>query len=171
MKSGATRKLLLVDDEPGILTLLEKILNKTADEIHTAANGAEALEKMKTVSYDAVLSDINMPVLSGLDLLAHMRAKQMQTPFVFLSGYGDKEKTREAFRLGATDFLDKPFEPETVVDIMSKALALGQTIRTIETELESMYTSDSIPADMKIRLRQVKQAIVTMRYAVDIYKK
>jgi YesN/AraC family two-component response regulator len=171
MKPTAKGTLLLVDDEPGILNILGKILNQVADKIETATDGAAALEKIKTGHYDAVLCDINMPVLNGLDLLAHVRSIQMQTPFVFLTGYGDKEKTREALRLGATDFLDKPFEPDQVIDVMGKVLELGVKIRMLEEELESFYTSDDIPADMKIRLRKVKQTILMMRPTLTIYKK
>lgn len=171
MKSTNKGTLLLVDDEPGIIEVLGKILKQTADTIDTAADGAEAFEKLKTGHYDAVICDINMPVMNGLDLLARVRSVQLQTPFVFLTGYGDKEKTREALRLGACDFLDKPFEPDVVIEVMSKALELGRMIREVEEELESFYTSDSIPADMKIRLRKIKQAIVMMRPTIDIYKK
>ncbi|WP_413289050.1 response regulator [Bdellovibrio sp. HCB337] len=163
--------LLLVDDEPGILNILGKILEGVAGKIDTAAEGAQALEKLKTGQYDAVLCDINMPVLNGLDLLAKVRAMHMQTPFVFLTGYGDKEKMREAMRLGASDFLDKPFDPYAVIDVVRIVLELGQKIRTIEKEIETCYTSESIPEDMKNRLRKIKQAILLMRPSIDVYKK
>jgi DNA-binding NtrC family response regulator len=164
-------RLLIVDDEAGIIDILTKILTPNVREIAFASNGIEALEKIKTETFDAVLSDINMPKMDGLELLARVRAAQMEIPFVFLTGFGDREKTREALRLGATDFLDKPFEPETVIDVIGKALELGQTMAAVEAELENLYTSSEIPADKRIKLRKMKQAVVMMRYSVEIYKK
>jgi len=164
-------RLLIVDDESGIVDVLTKILKSKAGEIETASSGAEALEKIKTKQFDAVLSDIHMPTMDGLELLARVRSLQMQTPFVFLSGYGDQEKTRQALRLGATDFLDKPFEPNVLLDVVGKALDLGLAMRFVEFELETLYTSKEIPDETKMKLRKIKQAILLMKATGDIYKK
>ena len=164
-------RLLIVDDEPGIIDILTKILSSRVGEIAFASDGLAALEMIKTGIFDAVLSDIHMPKMDGLELLARIRAAQMEIPFVFLTGFGDREKTREALRLGATDFLDKPFDPETVINVIGKAIELGQTMKAVEAELESLYTSNDIPADKRIQLRKMKQAVIMMRYTVEIYKK
>lgn len=164
-------RLLIVDDEPGIIDILTKILSSRVGEIAFASDGLAALEMIKTGTFDAVLSDIHMPKMDGLELLARIRAAQMEIPFVFLTGFGDREKTREALRLGATDFLDKPFDPETVINVIGKAIELGQTMKAVEAELESLYTSNDIPADKRIQLRKMKQAVIMMRYTVEIYKK
>jgi len=171
LKMKAWGRLLIVDDESGIVEVLKKILNEKAGEIETASNGAEALDKIKARGFDAVLSDIHMPVMDGLELLARVRALQVQTPFVFLSGYGDQEKTRRALRLGATDFLDKPFDPQVLIDVVGKALELGLSMRAVETELESLYSSADLPEETKAKLRKMKQAILMMRYTGDIYQK
>jgi FixJ family two-component response regulator len=73
--------------------------------------------------------------------------------------------------LGATDFLDKPFEPEVLLDTVGKALELGLSMRAAETELESLYSSADLPEETKVRLRKMKQAILMMRYTGAIYKK
>lgn len=164
-------QLLIVDDETGIVEVLEKILAPTAKEIDTASNGREALEKIKTGKFDAVLSDINMPEMDGLELLARVREMQNEIPFVFLSGYGDQEKMRRALRLGATDFLDKPFQPEALIVTIEKALKLGQAIRGIDLEIEFLYYSKDIPEESKAKLKKMKQAILMMRYSSEIYKK
>lgn len=163
-------KLLIVDDEPGITLILGELLKHEA-EIHVANNGKEALPKILTESYDAVLSDINMPVMNGFDLLAQIRHNGIETPFVFLTGYGDKDKTLEALRLGATDFLDKPVDPETVIDVMVKAIKLGQAIKETEKETEKLYNDVSIPADAKIKLKKMKQSILMMKISHRIYTK
>ena len=163
--------LLIVDDEPGLVNVLTQLMEDHAMEIHVASNGKEALEKIKTGAYDAVLSDINMPEMSGLELLARVRQTSLETPFVFLTGFGDKEKTIEALRLGATDFLDKPFDPEIVINVLRKALELGHMMKVIEGEMEKLYTSSEIPVDRRLQLRKMKKSLVMMRHAMNIYKK
>jgi DNA-binding NtrC family response regulator len=163
--------LLIVDDEPGLVRILAHLLEDHAVEVHTAANAQEAFAKIRTGALDAVLSDINMPQESGLELLARVRHANLETPFVFLTGYADKEKTLEALRLGATDFLEKPFDPAVVIGTMRKALEWGYTMRMVEAETEFLYTSSEIPLDRRLQLRKTRQALVMMRYTMKIYKK
>ena len=164
-------QLLIVDDETGIVEVLKKILKSKAQVIETAYNGVEALEKIKTGRFDAVLSDIHMPSMDGLELLQQVRNLQMETPFVFLTGFGDQEKLRRALRLGATDFLDKPFVPATLLNVVGKALQLGQAIRDSEIELGSLYSAANISEESKARFKKMKQAILMMRYSSEIYRK
>jgi YesN/AraC family two-component response regulator len=162
-------RLLIVDDEDGIRNILSEILREFASSVQTASNGKEALSLIKAGSVDVVLSDINMPVMSGLELLAQVRSMGMDTPFVFLTGYGDKEKAIEALRLGATDFLEKPFNPDVVIDVIGKAFELSQAMREVEEKTEKLFASLDVPADEKIRLQKMKQAVTMMRKAMKIY--
>src|SRR4051812_42080604 len=114
--------ILLVDDEKDITHVLTLILNKYVADIQVAHNGVDALKKIKNGSFDAVLSDIKMPQMSGLQLLAEVRALGIEVPFLILTGFGDKEKIREALRLGATDFIDKPFDPISIVKVITRAI-------------------------------------------------
>lgn len=162
-------RLLIVDDEDGIRNILSEILRESASSIQTASNGKEALSLIKAGLVDVVLSDINMPVTSGLELLAQVRSIGMETPFVFLTGYGDKEKAIEALRLGATDFLEKPFNPDFVIEVIRKAFELSQAMREVEEKTEKLFASLDVPADEKIRLQKMKQAVTMMRKAMKIY--
>jgi two-component system response regulator AtoC len=163
--------LLIVDDEAGIRKVLSSILQKYTSSVQTAAHGKEALDIIRKGSIDAVLSDITMPTMGGLELLANIRSMGMETPFVFLTGHGDKEKCIEALRLGATDFLEKPFDPPTVIEVIRRALELSHAMQEVEKETEKLYTSAKIPADEVIRLRKVRKAIAMMRLAMKIYTK
>jgi FixJ family two-component response regulator len=78
---------------------------------------------------------------------------------------------REALRLGAIDFIDKPFEPELVIEAVSKALELGHAIYSVETELKDLYDDEDLPEKTKTQLRKIKQYIVMMRHTINIYKK
>jgi YesN/AraC family two-component response regulator len=162
-------RLLIVDDEDGIRKILSEILRQSASSIQTASNGKEALALIKAGSPDVVLSDINMPMMSGLDLLAQVRSMGVETPFVFLTGYGDKEKAIEALRLGATDFLEKPFNPDVVIEVIGKAFELSQAMKEVEENTEKLFSSLNVPADEKIRLHKMKQAVIMMRKAMKIY--
>src|SRR4051812_43168740 len=99
--------LLIVDDEELILEILLEALTPLHVECHTATNGREALAFLAKTRPHAVLSDIHMPEMDGFELLANATALGVEVPFVFLTGYGDKEKAITALRLGALDFLEK----------------------------------------------------------------
>lgn len=142
-------KVLLVDDEEDLLDILKMDMESLGFEALTAGNGVEALKIMKQVKegafwVNAVLSDINMPVMNGLVFLKELRAIGLDTPFVFFSGYGDKDKTIEALRLGALDFLEKPYDPEALIATMKKASELGTMMKKIEEELDSLVKNRNI---------------------------
>jgi DNA-binding NtrC family response regulator len=118
-------KLLIVDDEKDIHEILEVMLTDVVTEIEHAFDGKEALEKIIAGNFHTVLSDINMPKLNGLDLLKEVRTQGHHVPFVILTAFGDKEKAVEALKLGAFDFLDKPWEEENLKDVVGRSLELG----------------------------------------------
>lgn len=111
-------KILVVDDEQDVKTLFEQRFRKEikSGEIQFAFafSGEEALEFMKANEHEAVLilSDINMPGMSGLELLKHIKEKFEKPPpiVMMITAYGDKENYNEAMKLGADDFLTKPVD-------------------------------------------------------------
>ncbi|MGK7902657.1 MAG: response regulator [Hormoscilla sp.] len=121
------RKIIVVDDERLIFKLFkmyfrEKIKAKEYEFIF-ASNGKEALEKLQTDSeIDMMLTDINMPEMDGLTLLAKMNEIKMNIKTVVLSAYGDVENMTKATDLGAFDFLNKPIDFKQLENIISKAL-------------------------------------------------
>ena len=118
-------KLLIVEDEPEIRELLTETLADSVEEIQTANDGLEALEKIRKNKFDAILSDINMPRMDGMSFLRQLRVEGILTPFVVLTGHGDKKTAIEALRLNAFDFLDKPWKVEEVKDVITRAIELG----------------------------------------------
>ncbi len=111
-------KVLVVDDETDVQTLFmqrfRKEIKSKEMEFTFAFSGEEALEYMKNYENEAVLilSDINMPGMSGLELLKHIKQKYEKPPPVvmMITAYGDEENYREAMKLGADDFLTKPLD-------------------------------------------------------------
>lgn len=130
--------LLLVDDEPDIREMLALILSDITPNIDEAENGSEALEKTKLKRYDAIISDVKMPKKDGMQLLADLRKMSNQTPFVILTGHGDKETAVEALKRGAFDFIDKPFREEALMSTVRKAIELGQEINRITDSKNSL---------------------------------
>src|SRR6185436_3134355 len=114
-------RILIVDDDETIRDTLYELLS--ADYIcQTAETAEKALARLEADEYDIVLTDISMPGLSGLELLGHVRQKFTNTPVIIISGIGDPEHAQGLIRLGAFDFLLKPFSLEVVEKSVRRAL-------------------------------------------------
>lgn len=169
-------KVLLVDDEVDLLDILKMDMESLGFEALTANNGQEALEIMKKVKegklwVNAVLSDINMPIMNGLLFLKELRALGLETPFVFFSGYGDKEKTIEALRLGAMDFLEKPYDPDTLMATMQRASELGLRMKKIEEELDSLVKNRNIPTSEVEKFKKVQREMLKVKMMNEVHAK
>ncbi len=119
-------KILIAEDESAIVESLVIELEPLGAEVVTTSNGEEALNKFNEMKFDAILSDINMPKMTGIKLLRKLREGGMETPFVILSAYRDSDNIIEALKLGAYDFLEKPWEENQLLDVMGRALELGR---------------------------------------------
>ncbi len=105
----SVKTLLIVDDEIKILDKLVTILSSEVESIITAINGQEALDKMALEpGISCVVSDINMPVMNGIDFVKEVRKKKNEVPFIFFTSHGDDNLVKEAVKYGAFDFVDKP---------------------------------------------------------------
>jgi two-component system OmpR family response regulator len=105
-------KVLIVDDESGILKMVELALRPLDLEVHTAQNGREALEKVRMINPGLVITDINMPVMDGYDLIKELRSKvsTMFIPIVILSSRDTVEDKLKGFTYGTDDYITKPFD-------------------------------------------------------------
>lgn len=111
----AKKTLLVVDDDPIILTLLEHILAREGFDVRKASSGKEAVglvESMDTIP-DLILSDVMLPYLSGFELVAMLRSREgwERVPIVMLTAKGQEADIKRAFDAGADDYLVKPFQP------------------------------------------------------------
>jgi DNA-binding NtrC family response regulator len=108
-------KLLLVDDEERFRDTLAKRLKETGYEVEGAGSGVEALELLAKAKFDIVVMDIQMPGMSGIETLSEIRAKHIGVEVIMLTGHGDVSSAVEGMRLGAYDYLMKPYEYEYLV--------------------------------------------------------
>jgi two-component system response regulator AtoC len=122
-------RILVVDDEAKMRRLLELTLAGMGHRVAQAADGAEALEQLAAEACDLVLTDMRMPRLDGLGLLRTMRERGLETPVVVLTAHGTVESAVQAMKLGAVDYILRPFEMSTVELAVTRALALGEVQR------------------------------------------
>jgi DNA-binding NtrC family response regulator len=147
-------RVLVVDDEEEIRKILSNILEKEGFKVITAPDGQQAMEKIYFDTPDAVLLDVRMPGLSGMDVLKKIRAIDGNLPVVLVTAYADTHQAVEAMKEGAYDYLAKPFDNNEVVWITSRALAEGELRKSLKSInnrykgnfrlIESMGPSDKI---------------------------
>jgi DNA-binding NtrC family response regulator len=113
--------VLVVDDDEKIRDTLYELLSEEY-RCQTAETAEKALARLDAESYDVVLTDISMPGLTGLELLGHIRQKYPDTPVIIISGISDQEYAQGMIRLGAFDFLLKPFSLDAVMKSVKRAL-------------------------------------------------
>jgi two-component system response regulator AtoC len=116
-----SKKLLVIDDEENMLHMLKSILTKEGYEITTATNGKEGLKKNDTDSFSAILCDLRMPEMDGLSFLKAMKGKNTDSTIIMMSAYGSTDSAIEAMKLGAYDYISKPFKPDEIILTLKKA--------------------------------------------------
>ena len=115
-------RILLVDDEPGVLEVCSETLEGVATSIATARDGLEAMERLRTDSFDLIVSDLRMPGAGGLELIRAANTLAPDTDIIVLTGYGAIDSAVECVKLGAVNYLLKPFKVEELRAAVSKAL-------------------------------------------------
>jgi two-component system response regulator HydG len=115
--------LLLVDDDQAALTLLSEVLERDAYDVETALSVDEAIGKLQRAGpFDAVVTDLRMPVASGLDLVSYVREHDPHAVLLVLTAFGDATATAEAIRAGAYDLINKPFDIDTLRATIARAI-------------------------------------------------
>jgi DNA-binding NtrC family response regulator len=119
MRAG--KRVLLVDDEPGILRMFRTALQHAGFDIEEASNGHLALERLEKASFDVVVSDINMPGRDGFELLRGVRERYPDLPVILMTGKPSLESSKEALELGAVRYLVKPVFPAALKEAVEHA--------------------------------------------------
>ena len=116
------KKVLVVDDEQIVLDSVNKILAEADYEIHVSLSGRRGLDMAIKNQYDIVLSNIRMPDISGMRVLRDVKRAKPSIPVVIITGYGSVQSAVQAMKLGATDYLEKPFTPDQLLKTISSAI-------------------------------------------------
>lgn len=116
------KKLLVIDDEPAIREGVRRILESNAYTVETFASGHAALERIREEAFDLVITDLKMPGLSGTDVLKAIKEIHPDLPVIFITGYSSVDNAVEVMKLGAVDYIAKPFTPEEMLKVIKTAL-------------------------------------------------
>jgi DNA-binding NtrC family response regulator len=122
--------LLLIDDDINLCQVISYQLKKMGYEVDVANSGGEGLKAYKKGSYDIVLTDIQMPDISGIQVLQEIRKQNKEVVIILITAYGSVENALEACRMGADDYITKPFGQEQLLFVIEKAVRL----RKLQTE-------------------------------------
>ena len=147
LDDGFPSQVLVVDDEPLVLKIFSKILPVRGIPLKTASSGDDALALLASERFGCVLTDKNMPGIDGLELMRQVRARQPHCACILMTAYASTQSAVEALRLGASDYLEKPFHDlDLVGQKVENAIKAHRTaferdaflerLRTFEAELE-----------------------------------
>jgi CheY-like chemotaxis protein len=138
--SHRSRRILVAEDDVQMRRLVATILRSSGYRVVEACDGAEVLERVESTIwadrqdlFGAIVSDMNMPALTGLDVLAALRCTAVDTPFILITAYGDEGVRAEATALGAAAVLDKPIDLEELERVVQAALHGWHAGRTTVT--------------------------------------
>jgi len=132
--SEPSARILLVEDEPEVRTIVESVLSSFGYTVKAVANGAEALDAMEETQPDLILSDVRMPIIDGFQLLQRIRADPVwhHTPFIIVSAKAESADLRMGMSLGADDYVTKPYKPQdmrkTIEIRIQRARQVGEAI-------------------------------------------
>ena len=153
----AAAKILVVDDEKSICQNVEKILKKNNFEITHAGNAKEALEKMAKESFTLLISDIVMPGKNGLELLKLVKKEWPLTKAIMMTAYASTDTAMKAIRLGALDYVPKPFTPAEMRSTVEKALSGALTEAAVAPEERDAI--DVIDIDLPFDAKEVADQV------------
>ncbi|HWC77812.1 MAG TPA: sigma-54 dependent transcriptional regulator [Blastocatellia bacterium] len=129
-------KLLIVDDELGMRQFLTHLFQREGHEVRVAASGSEALDILKDGPADLLISDVRMPDMGGIELLRAVREHNPPPEVIMMTAFANVDSAREAFLLGAYDFVQKPFDNDLLKEVVARALAKINLVKEKDALLE-----------------------------------
>ena len=159
------KKVLIVDDEEEARMYLANVIEELFPDLHIifASTPNEAIYLVKKECIDAILLDVEMPGMSGLEMLSKLRDQQLIIPVIFVSAYKKAEFIQKAIRLDAVDYIDKPVNPIELNAALNKALSLTE-------RLPIDFANDISHISNRIRLNTVKGVMFFDPYEILLFK-
>ncbi|MDD2485329.1 MAG: sigma-54 dependent transcriptional regulator [bacterium] len=145
-------KVLIVDDEPNIRHILGAILRKDGYTVQSADNGEAALKLLEEEAFDLIITDLVMPQMGGIDLLHEIQQRRPGTAVVIMTAYGTIKTAVEAMKIGARDYITKPFEMDEVKIVARNALNMAGLVkenRILKQELGRRCACDEMIGDSR----------------------
>jgi len=158
------RSVLIVDDEKNIRLTLSQALEVMEVETDTAANGEEALAELQAREFGLILLDLKMPGMDGMEVLRCVRETRPDIHVIILTAYGTIESAVEAMKLGAVDFIQKPFAPEQIRELVSRVMGREK----LDEQKATDYASFIELAKRSIGDRHFEAAAEHVRKAISL---
>ena len=140
-------KILIVDDEPDMLSSCQKLLSRSGYSVETAGSGRDALKILREEKFDLILTDLKMPEVDGMEVLKRSKKQSPDSAVLVFTGYGTIQDAVMAMKNGASDFITKPFTPDHLLLAIEKALdnlRLEAENRALKDQLAERFNFDNI---------------------------
>ena len=140
-------RILIVDDEEIVIRSCQRILDDSSYVVDSLLDGREAMRRVDEIPYDIVILDIMMPKIDGMEILQYVRERHPDTDVIMMTGLSQVQTAVKAMKLGAFDYLSKPFDPEELQHVVERALErrrLLQENRSLKREVDSKYRFENI---------------------------
>jgi DNA-binding NtrC family response regulator len=158
------RSILIVDDEKNIRLTLSQALQPIGLRVDTAVNGEDALEKINKEEFNLVLLDFKMPGMDGLEVLRRLKEMRPRMQVIIITAFGSIESAVEAMKIGAVDFIQKPFSPDEIRELVSRVL----TRERLDPQEAEDYDSHLELAKKSISDRHFDEALKHIHKAIAI---
>ena len=163
-QQGDKGHILVVDDEPSMRTTLSILLKREGYHVSLASSGVAAITMLAPGEYDMILTDLKMEGVDGIELLRHIRAVDPQAEVLIFTAYGTIASAVEAMRLGAYDYIGKPFDEEELLLKIARALerkALVKEVQVLRAELRGQGRIVAASKEMREVLAKIDQVAPT----------
>jgi DNA-binding NtrC family response regulator len=142
------KKVLIIDDEQIVLNSVNKILSHGEYEVETTLSGRQGLEWALSKSYDIVLTDVRMPDMGGMLILRDIKKAKPSLPVIILTGYANVQTAMQAMKLGAAEYIEKPFTPDQLL----------KAVNTAVSHADALMPEQQVPVHKEEILRVLERA-------------
>lgn len=149
--------IYVVDDDDAVRQSLDFLLRTAGFTVRTFESGKVFIESMPSLKSGCIITDVRMPEISGIDLLRRVKAQDADVPVIMITGHGDIALAVEAMKIGAADFLEKPFNDDQLLDAVRATLSRDASVA--ERKAEVAEINDKL-ATLSNRERQVLEGLV-----------
>ena len=164
-------KILIVDDEKTVCDSVNKIFSRKGYTVEDSLNATEAMEKIKSTTYDLIITDMKMPGIGGLELLELVKDYYPELEVILITGYPSADTADKAKELGAADYISKPFTPDELIETAERALKkrkrLEEEIQKIEKEEKEEYDIRSKALNIAVRWDNKPENIIEMMHDIQ----
>jgi two-component system, LuxR family, response regulator FixJ len=152
-----TAKVYVIDDDAAMRDSLNFLLDSSGFEVRLFESAQNFLDALPELAFGCIVSDVRMPGIDGIELLKRMKAVQSSLPILIMTGHGDVPLAVEAMKLGAIDFLEKPFEDERLISMIESAIRQAEPVAKSDAIVQDIATRI---ATLSPRERQVMDGLM-----------